>query len=336
MQDMRANLGRDIAAKIPGRNIFMSYDLPSAIVIPVLNRARLVGKAIRAALAQSHPDCIVIVVDDGSSDGTWDAMQQFADHPDVALVRLARNLGAGPAKNVGLMLTGSRAVSFHDSDDRPHPDKLLRQARALGQPGLRPDPCLNWGMTGRNPASPLEISAVFTHHELILPDGRSTIIRREVSVADDLLPNAQINARVPGEWLHINSGLFHPRVFAQLGGYAATIEEDREFRNRLILSGHPVWVIEEPLLTKIETADSLTQSEATDYLSPARTSAREAIWREVAQWMKTRRIAPKPVDLPQGAVTQIVNPGILAPSAALATPATRQAIAAWPGMAVTA
>lgn len=309
----------------------MSYDLPAAIVIPVVNRERLIGKAITAALAQSHPDCIVVAVDDGSSDGTWAAMQEFARNPNVALVRLARNLGAGPAKNVGLMMAGSRAVSFHDSDDRPHPDKLLRQARALGQSGLRPDPCLNWGITGRNPANPLEISAVFTHHELILPDGTSRIIRREVSMADDLLPNVQINTQVPGEWLHINSGLFHPRVFAQLGGYADTIEEDREFRNRLILSGQPVWVIQEPLLTKIETADSLTQSEATDYLSPARTAAREAIWREVDQWMKTRRIAPKPVDLPHGAVAEIVNPAILSPSAALATKATRRAVMGWLG-----
>lgn len=311
----------------------MSYDLPAAIVIPTYNRRDRVGRAVQAALTQSHPDCIVIAVDDGSGDGTWQDLRGFHGDPRFAALRMARNLGTGAAKNAGILLTSSRAVTFHDSDDRPHPDKLLRQSRALGQTGLPRDPCLNWSAIGLPDHAPLEISAVFSHHELILPDGRREIIRREISVVDDVFPNVQMGTTVPGEWLHINSGLFHPRIFAALGGYSDTIEEDREFRNRIILSGHLVWVIPEPLLTKIETADSLTQSRATDYISPARTAAREAVWREVATWMQTRRITPKPIDLPADAVTEIINPSILAPSAALATPATRQAAARWIGAA---
>lgn len=307
----------------------MSYDLPCAITIPVFDRQDRIGHAISAALTQSHPDCIVIVVDDGSGDGTWQAMQEFRDHPRVSLVRLARNLGAGPAKNVGIMLAGKRAISFHDSDDRPHPDKLLRQARALGQAGLQPDPCLNWEILARPAHQPLELGAVFTHHDLILPDGRSVVIRRGISIVDDVFPNVQLGLRVPGDWLHINSGLFHPRVFAQLGGYASTLEEDRELRNRIVLSGQLVWIIEETLLTKIETADSLTQSARTDYLSPARQAARQQVWQDVAQWMRDRVVPPRPIDLPAAIIRDITNPAILALSAAKATPATRVGIQRW-------
>lgn len=307
----------------------MSHDFPAAIIIPVCNRQDHIGKAIAAALDQSHPDCITIAIDDGSADGTWQAMGRFAGHPRLALLRLTRNLGTGPAKNIGIMLAGGRAVSFHDSDDRPHQDKLLRQSRALGQSGLKPDPCLNWGRLGRVPHDPMEISAVFTHHELILPDGCRRIIRRDISIVDDIFPNLQLGTQVPGEWLHINSGLFHPRVFAGLGGYADSIEEDRDFRNRLILSGQLVWVIHEPLLTKIETEGSLTQSDQTGYTSPARRAARAAIWREVEHWMKGGRIAPLAIDLPENAVAEIVNPGLLAPSSAMATPSTRQALTGW-------
>ena len=306
----------------------MTYDLPSAIVIPTSNRAHMIGQAISAALAQSHSDCIVIAVDDGSEDDTWQVMQRYA-HPRLALIRLARNLGTGRAKNVGILLAGGRAISFHDSDDRPHPDKLLRQSRRLGQRGLLPDPCLNWGILDRPWNAPLELSAVFTHHELIMPDGARVEIRRGISLTDDVFPNVQMGTRVPGDWLHINSGLFHPRVFAQLGGYVDSIEEDREFRNRLVFSGHLVWVIEDILLTKIETADSLTQSPRTDYLSEARTEARRAIWRDVAQWMETRRITPRPIDLPGDAIAEIVNPGILAPSDALCSHATRKSVDQW-------
>lgn len=311
----------------------MSYDMPTAIVIPTYNLRERIGQAVQAALGQSHPDCIVIAVDDGSGDATWQELRGFQGDPRFAALRLSRNLGTGAAKNTGILLSGARAVSFHDSDDRPHPDKLLRQSRALGQTGLPRDPCLNWSAIGLPGHAPLELSAVFTHHELILPDGSRQLIRRDISIIDDVFPNVQMGTTVPGEWLHINSGLFHPRIFAQLGGYADTIEEDREFRNRIVLSGHLVWVIQDALLTKIETAGSLTQSRATDYISPARTAAREAVWREVATWMQTRRVTPKPIDLPPDAVAEVINPGILVPSAALATPATRQSAARWIGAA---
>ena len=311
----------------------MSHDLPAAIVIPVLNRRNLIGKAIRAALEQSHPDCIVIAVDDGSADGTWQAMGEFAGHPQLALIRLAKNTGTGPAKNMGIMLAGTRAVTFHDSDDRPHPDKLLRQARALGRTGLRPDPCLNWDILDRPATGRMELGAVFAHHDLILPDGRQVTIRRDISIIDDVFPNIQMGDRVPGDWLHVNSGLFHPRIFAQLGGYADSIEEDREFRNRIVLSGQLVWIIEEPLLTKIETADSLTQSEASGYLSPARTAARAKVWQGVAEWMATRRIPPQPIDLDPATVAEVVNPGILSLSGALASPRTRRGLAGLIGQA---
>lgn len=307
----------------------MNPDLPVAIVIPVHNRQTHIAKAIAAALDQSHPDCVTIVIDDGSSDATWQEMARFAAHPRVALLRMARNLGTGPAKNIGILLAGERAVTFHDSDDRPHPDKLLRQARALSQAGLQPDPGLNWGRLGPAPPHPLEIGAVFTHHHLILPDGRRRTIRRDISIVDDIFPNIQLGARGPGDWLHVNSGLFHPRVFARLGGFADSIEEDRDFRNRLILSGQAIWIIEEPLLTKIETRGSLTRSAETGHESPARRAARAVVWRDVADWMRSGRIRPLPIDLPENALAEIVNPGLLAPSSALTGPGSRRAVAGW-------
>ncbi|AGT10291.1 glycosyltransferase family 2 protein [Paracoccus aminophilus] len=306
----------------------MSADIPVAVVIPVLNRASRIAAAIRAALAQSHPDCIVVVVDDGSRDGSWAEMCRFAGEDRVALIRLKRNLGTAQAKNVALLLTGGRAVSFHDSDDRPHPDKLLRQARVLGQGGLSGDAGLNWRVIGRAPGAALQIDAVFCHHELILPDGGRRIIRRELALFDDLFPNAQPE-QAPGDWLHINSGLFHPRVFREIGGYADSIEEDRDLRNRLLCAGQILRVIEEPLLTKIETADSLTQSPETGYTSARRRADREAVWRDIDLWFRTRQIPPRAISVPADAVAEIIRPALLAPSAALADSATAAARDIW-------
>lgn len=299
-------------------------EMPVSIVIPTFNRAHLIAQAVTASLGQSHPDCIVIVVDDGSTDQTAAAVAQFSDNPRFCHVRLASNLGTAGAKNVGIMLSGNRAVTFHDSDDVPHREKVLRQSRILNAANIGADPCLNWALAGQTPGGTLRIGAVLTHHELVLPDGRKVEIRRPISLIDDVFPNLQMGSTVPGDWTHINSGLFHPQVFCRLGGFSDCIEEDREFRNRLILSGEIVWLVEDILLTKIETPDSLTQSASTDYVSAKRIADRRRVWDKVEAWLKTREVEPEPIDLPRLAITNISRPEILALSGALSTDATRK------------
>ncbi|MDN3712595.1 hypothetical protein QWZ10_14095 [Paracoccus cavernae] len=183
------------------------------------------------------------------------------------------------------------------------------------------------GVIGRAAGAELQIGAVFCHHDLILPDGSRRTIRREISMVDDLFPNAQPEPAA-GDWLHINSGLFAPAVFRELGGYADSVEEDRDLRNRLLMSGQILRVIEEPLLTKIETAGSLTLSPETGYDSPRRRADRHAIWRAVEDWFATRRIAPRPIDLPHDCLAEITNPAALALSEAAMTAPCRAMLAA--------
>jgi glycosyltransferase involved in cell wall biosynthesis len=286
--------------------------LPSVtIVIPTHNRAHSIGQAVEAALNQSHSATRVLVVDDASTDDTPRALAAYADHPRFVSLRLARNVGTAQAKNVGIALSHSDAVTFHDSDDIPHRDKVLRQARVLGNEGVGAHPCLNWRLSGREPDTKIQIGAVLTHHELILPDGERVEIRRTLSLVDDFFPNLQMAAGVPGDWTHVNSGLFHRSVFDRLGGFSDCVEEDREFRNRLIMSGEVLWVIPEILLTKIETADSLTQASATDYDSPRRLADRRRVWDAVERWFRTREVTPVPIDLRGVRVLDCSNPDLV-------------------------
>lgn len=301
--------------------------VPSAIVIPSWNRAHLISKAVEAALAQSHPDRIVVVVDDGSQDATEEALAPYLTHPDFSLVRVARNGGTARAKNVGILFAGSRAVTFHDSDDLPHRDKVLRQAMVMSQPDVGADPCLNWTMVGHTAGARLQISAVLSYHDLILPDGRQVKITRELSLLDDLFPNLQMGSSVPGDWTHVNSGLFHPGLFQRLGGFLDCIEEDREFRNRLILAGEIMWMIREPLLTKIETEDSLTQSRTTDYASARRAADRQKVWDRVRHWRENGQVQPVPISLESGEIAAITNAARLALSQALSTDQAKAEVA---------
>lgn len=281
------------------------------IVIPTHNRAHCIGQAIAAALDQSHPETCVLVVDDASTDTTPQVLARYADHPRFVSLRLGRNVGTAQAKNVGIALSRSEAVTFHDSDDIPHRDKVLRQARILGNPDVEAHLCLNWRLSGREPGTMIQIGAVLTHHELILPDGARVEIRRTLSLVDDFFPNLQMAAGVPGDWTHINSGLFHRSVFERLGGFSDCVEEDREFRNRLIMAGEVIWVIPEILLTKIETADSLTQASATDYDSPRRQADRRRVWDAAERWFRTRAVDPVPIDLAGIHVVACSNPRLV-------------------------
>lgn len=301
-------------------------DLSVDIIIPTHNRAHLVGHAVHAALHQSWWNTRVTVIDDASTDDTRNALSQYFDHANFNYVRLARNLGTAQAKNAGIVLTGCDAVTFHDSDDIPHRDKVLHQARVLGQTGVRAHECLNWRMVGREPGSELQVGAALVHHDLVLPDGRRVAIRRDLSLFDDVFPNMQMGSQVPGDWTHINSGLFRHEVLARNGGFAPCIEEDREFRNRLIFNGEIIWVVPELLLTKIETPDSLTQSKDTDYDSARRKADRDMVWAAVRKWRSEGRVDPVPIHLPDLDLAFVSNPSLICRRKVPMTDATNAAL----------
>ncbi|MAM41197.1 MAG: hypothetical protein CL949_22440 [Erythrobacter sp.] len=296
------------------------------IVIPTYNRAHLIDSAIRAALDQSWWNTRATVIDDASTDATAQAVAPYLAHPKFNYVRLAQNLGTAQAKNAGLLLTGGDAVTFHDSDDIPHRDKVLHQVRVLTAQDVRADECLNWRLANKQGGQRLQVSAALTHHELILPDGRRVEIRRDLSLLDDVFPNLQMGSQVPGEWTHVNSGLFRSDVFRRLGGFEDCIEEDREFRNRLILNGEIIWIVPELLLTKIETPDSLTQSAVSDYDSARRRADRARVWAKVEAWRARGRVDPVPVDIPNLDVAQISRPDWLHRREIPATEATAKRV----------
>ena len=104
-----------------------------SVVIPTHDRSRWVGEAVDSVLAQSFGDHEVIVVEDGSTDGT-DAMlaARFGDR--IRVVRLPHNQGRSTARNVGWALARGEFVAFLDSDDLWLPDKLTRQIPAFDDP----------------------------------------------------------------------------------------------------------------------------------------------------------------------------------------------------------
>lgn len=101
--------------------------LSVSVVIPTYNRAHLIGRAVRSVLAAFEPGDEVIVVDDGSTDGTAEALRPFGDR--IRCVR-GPHRGCGAARNTGIAAARNPLLAFNDSDDEWMPDKLALQ-RAL-------------------------------------------------------------------------------------------------------------------------------------------------------------------------------------------------------------
>jgi glycosyltransferase involved in cell wall biosynthesis len=94
-----------------------------SVILPVHNRADVLPRAIRSVLDQELREFELIVVDDGSSDGSAEAAQSFGDER-VRLFRLDSNRGGNVARNEGIRAAHAPLIAFLDSDDRYLPNKL--------------------------------------------------------------------------------------------------------------------------------------------------------------------------------------------------------------------
>jgi glycosyltransferase involved in cell wall biosynthesis len=101
------------------------------VVMPAYNAEAWIGEAVDSVLAQTMPDWELIVVDDGSTDGTAGAVRQYADRR----IRLVSQPNRGPsaARNRGIALARGRYVSLLDADDWYDPRHLELTTAFLGE-----------------------------------------------------------------------------------------------------------------------------------------------------------------------------------------------------------
>ena len=85
-----------------------------SVVIPTYNRGKFVVKAIDSVLRQSFPDVEILVVDDGSTDGTREALEAYGT--EIKYI-FQENAGVSSARNAGIRLAQGEWVAFLDSDD---------------------------------------------------------------------------------------------------------------------------------------------------------------------------------------------------------------------------
>src|SRR4051812_6017095 len=87
-----------------------------SVVVPTYNRLYLLSRALETVCAQTHADFEIIIVDDGSTDGT---REWLASHGAPVPVRVLEqsNRGPGAARNLGIREARGDYIAFLDSDD---------------------------------------------------------------------------------------------------------------------------------------------------------------------------------------------------------------------------
>ena len=194
-----------------------------SVIIPSHNRARLLPRCLDSVLAQTRGPDEIIVVDDGSTDGT--AALVAERYPDIKLMAQP-NRGVSAARNAGVRAARGDWVAFLDSDDAWLPAKLERQCQAIEK-----DP---------------EQQALHTNEVWIRNGVRVNQKRKHKKrggfIFQRCLPLCVISP---------SSVMLHRRVFAQVGLFDETLPvcEDYDLWLR-ICARMPVSFIDEPLVVK--------------------------------------------------------------------------------------
>jgi len=97
-----------------------------SVIIPTYNRAATICAAIDSVLAQTYPEIEIIVVDDGSTDDTYQILKAYQQSRKIVYLTQA-NSGPAAARNRGIKAAHGQYIAFLDADDRWLSEKLAKQ-----------------------------------------------------------------------------------------------------------------------------------------------------------------------------------------------------------------
>jgi glycosyltransferase involved in cell wall biosynthesis len=173
-----------------------------SVIIPAYNATPWIARAIDSVLAQTYPRVEIIVVDDGSTDGTYKYVKDAA-FPRVAVYNRS-NGGPAAARNYGVHASHGEFLAFLDMDDIWAPDKLSTQLAAIeGIPGwglcvtrsikfLSDQECPSFGKPRRQPG------ITYISHRRLLYDRWGLFRKNQISTCSTALVRRDVFDKIGG------------------------------------------------------------------------------------------------------------------------------------------
>jgi glycosyltransferase involved in cell wall biosynthesis len=180
-----------------------------SVIMPIFNREKYVGSALRSLLRQRDAaDLDIIVIDDGSTDGSADAVRAMMDETSCIRLFQQANGGVTRARNAGLgqLLPQTQLVSFLDSDDISPAGRFKADLACFDEdPGLE-----------------------LTYSRMTLTD----------SIDDETLEPTADSHCVTVRGIHLSAGIFGRKLVERMGGFDEDFSqaEDTDFLLRVFES----------------------------------------------------------------------------------------------------
>lgn len=192
-----------------------------SVVIPAMNRATTIERAIKSAQNQTLPPSEIIIVDDGSSDDTAAISLKLAEQDSrIKLVQNETNQGAPFSRNRGASIATGNLIAFLDSDDRWLETKLEKQAALQKSTGA---------------------CAVFTNFVFLRGDSRTEGKTKQKVTLEDLFGRNILGGT--------SSVMVQKAAFDKVGGFTAHLPSCQDWDLWLKLAQETtLYCIDEPLV----------------------------------------------------------------------------------------
>lgn len=185
----------------------MQTDPLVSVIIPCYNCERYLKETIRSVQQQTYPKVELVLVDDGSTDGTRDIIERHADH---AVCHFGPNRGASAARNTGTELASGAYLQYLDADDRLRPQAIERRVEALQE---------------------TDADVAYSAYQRLCPNGsgfrKGTVVEETL---EDVHPDPEI-ATFHSFWLPPVALTYRRRIVEKIGGWneALPVIQDARF-----------------------------------------------------------------------------------------------------------
>ncbi len=209
------------------------------IGITSYNAIETIDSAIASAMDQDWPSTEIIIVDDQSTDGTWEHLSE--KHKNLTLILHDKNKGVAAARNTIIENAKGEYIAFFDDDDTSARDRISKQYKAITSPPARKNTICH---TGRQQNFKNETYRI----EKCVTSGHAESIAARILFGKPL-PNKQIGS------FATCSQMASTQLYKTLGGFDENFRrgEDTDLAIRAAINGAYFIGVQEPLVTQTMT-----------------------------------------------------------------------------------